>query len=78
MISSMLTVLAALFSAVGKVFEWLYARKLVDAGKTEAKLENLQKQVEGARIAVAAREAARAAAARNPVGVPDDDGFRRD
>lgn len=77
MIATLLSALTALFGAVGKIFEWLYARNLTDAGKVQAQLESLQKQVEGARVAVAAREAVRAATARDPDGMPDDP-FRRD
>jgi hypothetical protein len=76
-IPTMLSVLTALFSAVGKLFEWLYARNLADAGKVLAELDALRAQVRDAQIAVAAREAARAASARDPVGMPDDP-FRRD
>lgn len=78
MISYALSIISGLFWAAGKLFEWLYARQLVDAGKTQAELESLRKQVQDAQIAVAAREAVRADVARNPDGVPDDDPFLRD
>jgi hypothetical protein len=62
-IPAILSMLTALFGVVGKVFEWLYARDLTDAGKVQAELEALRKQVHDAQVAVAAREAVRAAAA---------------
>ena len=79
MIPTALSLLTALFGAVGKVFEWLYARKLADAGRVQAELAILQRQVEAARVAVSAREQQRAIDAlgvdinRLPV-----DPFRRD
>lgn len=78
MVASLLSVVGGLFALAGKIFEWLYARQLVDAGKTQAQLDALSKQVKDAQIAVAAREAVRAAAAADPDSLPDDDGFRRD
>lgn len=78
MIPSLLSTLGALFSVVGKIFEWLYARQMVDAGKVQAELEALRKQVRDAQVAVAAREALRAHLAANPDSVSDDDPFRRD
>lgn len=78
MIPALLTALGALFSAVGKLFEFLYARDLVNAGKVQEQLDALRKQVKDAQIAVAAREAIRATLAANPDSVSDDDPFRRD
>lgn len=76
MIISILSVVSGLFTLAGKLFEWLYARKLVNAGQVQQKLNDLSEQVKGAQIAVAAREAVRASAAAERL--PDDDGFRRD
>ncbi len=79
MISALLQVLSGLFAVTGKIFEWLYARKLVNAGKVEAELAALRKQVRDAQIAVAAREAQRAADVTRGSGeLPDNDPFRRD
>lgn len=78
MISYALSIISGLFWAAGKLFEWLYARQLVDAGRTQAELEALRKQVQDAQIAVAAREAVRADVSRDPDRVPDDDPFLRD
>ena len=82
MIPSALSVLMALFSAVGKIFEWLYARNLTNAGKVQAQLDALQQQVEAAKIAVAAREAQRAADLKRSVDgrvpIDESDPFLRD
>ena len=77
MISAILSVVSGLFSVAGKIFEWLYARQLVDAGRTQASLEALRKQVQDAQIAVAAREAVRAANAGG-VSIDERDPFLRD
>jgi predicted RNA binding protein with dsRBD fold (UPF0201 family) len=76
-IVAILTAISGLFTAAGKLFEWLYARQLVDAGRTQASLEALRKQVQDAQIAVAAREAVRAANARS-VSIDERDPFLRD
>lgn len=79
MIPAALSLLTALFGAVGKIFEWLYAKRLADAGKVQAQLEALQKSVEAARVAVAARERQRAIdAAGVDLDSLSDDPFRRD
>lgn len=79
MITVALSLLSAFFSFTGKLFEWLYAKQLVDAGKTQAQLEALRNQVHEAEIAVAAREAVRAAIAKSPGSiVPEHDPFLRD
>lgn len=77
MIPAILSVVSGLFSVAGKIFEWLYARQLVDAGRTQASLEALRKQVQDAQIAVAAREAVRAANAGG-VSIDERDPFLRD
>lgn len=78
MVASLLSLVSGLFALAGKVFEWLYARQLIDAGKTQQQLEALSAQVRDAQVAVAAREAIRATLASDPDRVSDDDGFRRD
>lgn len=77
MISAILSAVSGLFSVAGKIFEWLYARQLVDAGRTQANLEALRKQVQDAQIAVAAREAVRAANAGG-MSIDERDPFLRD
>ena len=82
MIPAALSMLMALFSALGKLFELLYARKLTDAGKVQAQLDALQQQVEAAKIAVAAREAQRVADLKRTVDgrvpIDESDPFLRD
>jgi hypothetical protein len=79
MTSVLLSVISSLFWAAGKLFEWLYAKQLVDAGKTQSQLEALRNQVHEAEIAVAAREAVRAAILKSPGSiVPEHDPFLRD
>ena len=41
MVPVLLSLLTAALSVVGKLFEWLYAKQLVDAGRTQQQLENL-------------------------------------
>ena len=77
MISYALSIISSLFWAAGKLFELLYARQLVDAGKVQAELEALRKQVQDAQIAVAAREAVRAANASG-MSIDERDPFLRD
>lgn len=77
MISLILTIISGLFSAAGKLFEFMYAQKLVDAGKTSQQLEDLKGQIYAAQQAIALREKARAAAELNPNGVMQPDQFTR-
>lgn len=78
MIPSLIGLLTVLFGAVGKLFEFLYVNRLVDAGRTQQQLETLRHAVTNAQIAVAAREAIRASVARDPDSVPSNDPFLRD
>lgn len=78
MIPGLISLLTVLFGAVGKLFEWLYAKQLVDAGRTQQQLEALSNEVKQAQIAVAAREAVRASILREPDSLPTDDPFLRD
>lgn len=77
MIVSIIGLLSALFSAAGKLFDWLYAAKLADAGRVAERLEALKGQVDAAQKAVEARMAIERGRELNPDGVSDDDGFRR-
>jgi uncharacterized protein (DUF3084 family) len=77
MISLILTIISGLFSAAGKLFEFMYAQKLVDAGKTSQQLEDLKGQIHAAQEAIALREKARAAAELNPSGILQPDQFTR-
>ena len=78
MILAILSVVSGLFSAAGKIFEWLYAVKMVDAGRVQERLDALNEQVRDAQIAVAAREAVRAATVRDGVSIDERDPFLRD
>ena len=78
MIVAILTALGGLFSVAGKLFEWLYAKQMVDAGRVQEKLDSLSQQVRDAQIAVAAREAIRAATVRDGVSIDERDPFLRD
>lgn len=78
MVPALISLLTVLFGAVGKLFEWLYAKQLVDAGRTQQQLEALSNEVKQAQIAVAAREAVRASIARSPDSLPEHDPFLRD
>ena len=78
MILAILSVVSGLFSAAGKIFEWLYAVKMVDAGRVQERLDALNNQVRDAQIAVAAREAVRAATVRDGVSIDERDPFLRD
>jgi len=64
-IPALLTALGGLFAAIGKVFEWLYARDLTNAGKVLSQLAALRAQVDAANQAVAARERQRLANLRD-------------
>jgi uncharacterized protein (DUF3084 family) len=77
MITLILSIISGLFSAAGKLFEFMYAQKLVDAGKTAQKLDDLKGQIDAAKTAVLLREKARRAAELDPAGVMSDDEFVR-
>jgi predicted amino acid-binding ACT domain protein len=78
MISVILSVISSLLSLAGKIFDFLYAKQLVDAGKAAQQVADLKAQVDAAHEALQARIAVEHDAVANPDGVPDDDdGFRR-
>jgi hypothetical protein len=77
-IVAILTAISGLFAVAGKLFEWLYAVKMVDAGRVQEKLDTLNTQVRNAQIAVAAREAVRSATVRDGVSIDERDPFLRD
>ena len=77
MITLILNVISALFTGAGKIFEWLYAQQLVDAGKTAQQLDDLKGQVDAAKRAVELREKARRAVQLDPGGGMSDDEFVR-
>ena len=77
MITIILSLIGNLFSAASRLFDWLYAKQLVDAGKTAQQVADLKGQVDAAHKALQARLAVERERALNPGGVRDDDGFKR-
>lgn len=77
MIYAILSIIGSLFTAAGKLFDWLYANKLIDAGKTAQQVEDLKGRVDAAHKALQARLAIERERELNPSGVHDDDGFKR-
>jgi hypothetical protein len=77
MIYAILTIIGSLFQAAGKMFDWLYAKDLVDAGKTQQQVADLKAQIDAAHKALEARLAVERDRQLNPNGVRDDDGFKR-
>ena len=77
MIAIILSLISSLFSAAGKMFDWLYAKKLIDAGRTEQQVADLKGQIDAAHKALQARLDVERERELNPSGVRDSDGFRR-
>lgn len=67
-----------LVKLLGAFTGWLHDRTLLSAGQAQQVAAELKGQSDALTKALAAREAVRADIARNPAGVSDDDGFRRD
>jgi hypothetical protein len=78
MIPTLLTLIGALFSVAGKLFDWLYAQQMIDAGKTAQQVADLKVQVDAAHKALIAKAAIDADIAANGERVPNDDPFLRD
>jgi len=76
-IVTIISLLSSLFSVAGKLFDWLYAVRLADAGRVAERLESLKGQVDAAQKAVETRMAIERERERLSGGVSDDDGFRR-
>jgi hypothetical protein len=77
MISVILSVISSLFSLAGKVFDFLYAKQLADAGKAQQQVADLKAAVDAAHQALQARIAVERGIAANPDSLSDDDGFKR-
>lgn len=77
MIPTILSILGALFSAAGKLFDWLNSQRLVDLGKTSQQLEDLKAKVDAATHSVKIRLAIERAFIDKPSSVSDNDGFKR-
>lgn len=67
-----------LVKLLGAFTQWLHDRQMIDAGKASQVATELESQSNAIKKALDAREAVRADSIRNPDGVSDDDGFRRD
>lgn len=77
MITTILTLISGLFTLAGKIFEFMYAQKLIDAGKTAQQLDDLKGQIDAAQKAIALREKARRDAELNPSSIMQPDQFTR-
>ncbi len=77
MITAIISLISGLFAVAGKLFDWLYAKQLIDAGKTAQQLDNLKGQIDAAQKAIALREKARRDAELNPTGILQPDEFTR-
>ena len=77
MITAIISLISGLFTVAGKLFDWLYAKQLIDAGKTAQQLDNLKGQIHAAQKAIALREKARRDAELNPTGILQPDEFTR-
>ena len=77
MITAIISLISGLFAVAGKLFDWLYAKQLIDAGKTAQQLDDLKGQIDAAQKAIALREKARRDAELNPGGVLQPDDFTR-
>jgi hypothetical protein len=76
-ITAIISLISGLFAVAGKIFEFMYAQKLIDAGKTAQQLDNLKGQIDAAQKAIALREKARRDAELNPTGILQPDEFTR-
>lgn len=77
MITAIISLISGLFVVAGKIFDWLYSKQLVDAGKTAQQVSDLKAQIDAAQKALEARLEVERDRQLNPGGVHDDDGFRR-
>jgi hypothetical protein len=77
MVKIILSIISSLFTAAGKLFDFLYAKQLTDAGKAEQQVADLKAQVNAAHKALQARIVAERDAAANPNSLHDDDQFKR-
>ena len=77
MITAIISLIGAIFTVAGKLFDWLYARQLIDAGKTAQQLDNLKGQIDAAQKAIALREEARRNAELNHSSILQPDEFTR-
>lgn len=77
MIQAILALISGLFTAAGKIFDYLNARQMIDLGKTAQQVSDLKAQIDAAQKALQARLDVQRERELNPGGVHDDDGFKR-
>lgn len=77
MITAIISLISGLFAVAGKIFEFMYAQKLIDAGKTSQQLDDLKGQIDAAQKAIALREKARRDAELNLSSIMQSDEFTR-
>ena len=77
MVATILSLIGALFSLAGKLFDYLRERQIVDIGKTAQQVADLKGEVDAAHKALQARLDVERDNINKPDGVRDSDGFQR-
>jgi len=77
MVATILSLIGALFTLAGKVFDWLNSQQLIDVGKTAQQVQDLKGQVDAAHEALQSRLAVERDSINKPDSVSVDDGFKR-
>lgn len=77
MITIILSIISSLLTAAGKIFDYLYSKQMIDAGKTQQQIADLKKQVEDAHRALQARIDIERSISDKPDRLRDTDEFRR-
>ena len=77
MVTTILSLIGALFTLAGKIFDWLNAQQLIDVGKTAQQVQDLKGQVDAAHEALQSRLAVERDSINKPDSVSVDDGFKR-
>ena len=78
-LSAIIGLLSSIVAMFVKFLDWLHEQKLVESGKAQQQLDDLKGQIDGIKVAIAAREAVRRdIATSGPNVVPNDDPFIRD
>jgi len=77
MVPLILNFIIAMFTALGKIFDHLHERQMVNVGRTEEKMAELSKQVNQAHQALKARIALEQSINDKPSSLLDNDSFKR-
>jgi len=77
MVTTILSLIGALFTLAGKIFDWLNAQQLINVGKTAQQVQDLKGQVDAAHEALQARLDIERDSIDKPDSVSVDDGFKR-